>query len=108
MPVPMLKTKLHIPRVRSDLVHRPGLMERLTGGLDRKLTLISAPAGYGKTTLLSMGIGCCDRPVAWITLDREDNDPNSFLSYLIAALHGLFAKIRDQGLSILLVRRIKA
>ena len=105
MPAPLLKTKLDIPRVRSDLVHRPGLIERLTSGLDHKLTLISTPAGYGKTTLLSMGIDSCDRPVAWITLAREDNDPNGCL---IADLRGLFIDIRDLGLSFPLFRRIEA
>jgi LuxR family maltose regulon positive regulatory protein len=53
MTSPLLTTKLYIPRVRPELVHRPHLIERLNVGLHRKLTLISAPAGFGKTTLVS-------------------------------------------------------
>jgi LuxR family maltose regulon positive regulatory protein len=52
----------------------------------RKLTLISAPAGFGKTTLLGEWVGGCDRPVAWVSLDKGDNDPARFWSYFIAAL----------------------
>jgi len=72
-------------------VSRPRLIERLNAGLQRKLTLISAPAGFGKTTLLSEWISesasqRCDRPVAWVSLDEGDNDPTRFWSYLSAAL----------------------
>jgi LuxR family maltose regulon positive regulatory protein len=62
------------------------LIERLDAGLDRKLTLISAPAGFGKTTLLSNWVGGLDLPVAWLSLDKGDNDQTSFLVYFIAAL----------------------
>src|SRR5579859_5077196 len=83
---PILATKLYMPRLRPNVVSRPRLLERLNEGLHRKLTLISAPAGFGKTTLLSewtLGLG---RPVAWLSLDEGDNDPTRFLTYLVAAL----------------------
>ena len=87
MPTPLLKTKLYIPPTRAELVSRPRLLERLNAGLDRKLTLISAPAGFGKTTLLSEWVAACglDEPkvrVAWLSLDEGDNEPSRFLAYL--------------------------
>jgi len=86
---PLLKTKLYIPPPRPELVSRPRLIERLNEGLHRKLTLISAPAGFGKTTLVSEWVAACDRPAAWLSLDEGDNDPTRFLTYLIAALQTL-------------------
>jgi LuxR family maltose regulon positive regulatory protein len=93
MVAPLLTTKLYIPAVRRDLVSRPRLIERLNEGLHRghRLTLVSAPAGYGKTTLLSEWVATCGRPIAWLALDSGDNDPARFLAYLIAALQ----KIED-------------
>ena len=78
MATPLLRTKFYIPPVRPDpstglrarLVLRPRLTERLNAGLHRKLTLVSAPAGFGKTTLLSEWIAGCGRPVAWLSLDK--------------------------------------
>jgi LuxR family maltose regulon positive regulatory protein len=100
MVAPLLTTKLYIPPVRRDLVSRPRLIERLNEGLQRghRLTLVSAPAGYGKTTLLSEWVATCGRPVAWLALDSGDNDPARFLAYLIAALQ----KIEDSvGMGVL-------
>jgi LuxR family maltose regulon positive regulatory protein len=79
-------TKLYMPPVRPSLVPRPRLIERLNEGLYRKLTLVSAPAGFGKTTLISEWLGLLDRPSAWLSLDEGDSDPVQFLTYLIAAL----------------------
>jgi LuxR family maltose regulon positive regulatory protein len=95
MSVPILATKLYIPPPRSKIVLRPRLIERLTEGLSasRKLTLISAPAGFGKTTLVSEWIAGCQRPVAWLSLDEGDNDPARFLTYLISALQTFAPKI---------------
>lgn len=82
----LLKTKLHNPPIRPDLVPRPTLMERLNAGLHRKLTLVSAPAGSGKTTLISAWLHSSDRASTWLSLDEGDNDPVRFFAYLIAAL----------------------
>jgi LuxR family maltose regulon positive regulatory protein len=88
MVTPLLITKLHIPAPRAGLVPRPALTDRLDQALrlGHRLTLISAPAGFGKTTLLSEWSASCDRPIAWISLDENDNDPVRFIAYLIAAL----------------------
>src|SRR5947209_16576241 len=93
MPTPILATKLYIPRLRPNVVLRPRLTERLNEGLHRKLTLISAPAGFGKTTLLSEWIAGCHRPAAWLSLDDGENDPSRFLTYLVAALQTIAANL---------------
>ena len=78
MSTPILATKLYIPPPRPKIVLRPRLIERLNeGSASRKLTLISAPAGFGKTTLVSEWVAGCGRPVAWLSLDEGDNDPTS-------------------------------
>ena len=91
---PILATKLYIPPPRRKIVPRPRLIERLNAGLTAgsRLTLISASAGFGKTTLLSEWLAGCQRPAAWLSLDEGDNDPNRFLTYLVAALQTLPAK----------------
>jgi len=91
--VPLLATKLYIPPPRHDLVPRPRLIEQMDEGLNGKLTLISAPAGYGKTTLLSAWLSQLDRPVAWLSLDETDNDAPRFFDYLIAALQTVVPKL---------------
>src|SRR3990170_1493280 len=89
---PLLSVKLSIPPLGRSIVPRPRLSARLDQGLTRPLTLISAPAGFGKTTLLSewrasrAGRGF---PLAWLSLDNDDNDPTRFLSYLVGALAAL-------------------
>ncbi|MFN2183665.1 MAG: LuxR C-terminal-related transcriptional regulator [Anaerolineae bacterium] len=85
---PLLQTKLYIPLVRAKLVPRPHLIGHLEEGLQLgyRMTLLSAPAGFGKTTLLSEWLRQTDRPVAWLSLDEGDNDPTRFLAYLLAAL----------------------
>ena len=98
MSEPLLLTKLYIPPPRINVVSRPRLIERLNAGLHSKLTLISAPAGFGKTTLVSEWIASCDRPVAWLSLDQGDNDPVRFLIYLISALQTL-ALSKVEGIS---------
>ena len=74
MPTPILATKLFIPPLRTNIVPRPHLTERMKEGKFHKLTLISAPAGFGKTTLVSEWITGCGLPVAWLSLDEGDND----------------------------------
>jgi LuxR family maltose regulon positive regulatory protein len=82
----LLATKLHVPRPRPHLVHRSRLIQRLEQGNERGLTLISAPIGFGKSTLLSDWLASSAIPVAWLSLEPEDNEPVRFLSYLLAAL----------------------
>ncbi|MCE7988421.1 MAG: LuxR family transcriptional regulator [Caldilinea sp. CFX5] len=96
----LLRTKLFAPQVQhlQELLPRPRLVERLASGLPRKLTLVSAPAGYGKTILLAQWIPQCGRRVAWLSLDESDNDLARFLTYVIAALQSLKA---DFGQAIL-------
>ena len=86
MATSILATKLYISPPRPKIVLRPRLLGKLNDVLNLKLTLISAPAGFGKTTLVSEWIASCGRPVAWLSLDEGDNDPLRFISYLIAAL----------------------
>jgi LuxR family maltose regulon positive regulatory protein len=85
--VPLLLTKLSVPSARPSLVARPRLIERLEGGLKCKLTLLSAPAGFGKTTLLSAWTSglSAGRAVAWLSLDSADNDPARFCRYFVTA-----------------------
>jgi LuxR family maltose regulon positive regulatory protein len=83
---PLLATKLFVPRLRRNRVPRPRLVARLSQGLAGKLTLVSAPAGFGKTTLISEWLQQVDRPFTWLSLDESDNDPTRFLTYLGAAL----------------------
>jgi LuxR family maltose regulon positive regulatory protein len=89
MPAPIIATKLYIPLPRPKAVLRPRLIERLNEGSSLRVTLISAPAGFGKTTLVSEWLAGCGRPAAWLSLDEGDNDPTRFLSYLVAALQTL-------------------
>jgi LuxR family transcriptional regulator, maltose regulon positive regulatory protein len=102
----LLLTKLYIPPPRQNLVMRPRLIEQLNNGLslDRKLTLISAPAGFGKTTLVSEWVTSPERfppehissnRVAWLSLDEADNDPARFVSYLITALQMIMPGIGE-------------
>jgi LuxR family transcriptional regulator, maltose regulon positive regulatory protein len=89
MPTPLLATKLYIPPPRQHVVRRSRLTERLNAGLHRKLTLISAPAGFGKSTLVSAWVTECGQPAAWLSLDAGDSDPVRFLTYLVAALQSI-------------------
>jgi LuxR family maltose regulon positive regulatory protein len=97
----LLQTKLYIPPVRPELVPRPRLIGRLNVGLYRKLTVISAPAGFGKTTLLSEWIHQSDVPAAWLSLDEGDNDPVRFWPYVIAALQTIQPDLGQAALSML-------
>ena len=103
MPAPILATKLYIPPPRPGLVPRSRLVERLNEGLakGRKVALISAAAGFGKTTLVSEWVAGCARPVAWLSLDEGDNDPTRFLTYLIAALQTIAPNIGAGALAVL-------
>ena len=93
MPTSILATKLYVPPDRSKIVLRPRLIEQLNQGLHHRLTLVSAPAGFGKTTLVSEWIASCGRPVAWLSIDESDSDLTRFLIYLISALQTINAGI---------------
>jgi len=108
MPAPILATKLYIPPPRPKVVPRPRLIERLNAGLSTgcKLTLISAPAGFGKSTLVSEWLAGCEQGeprvrAAWLSLDAADSDPIRFLTYLVAALQTLAAQIGAGVLDVL-------
>jgi LuxR family maltose regulon positive regulatory protein len=79
VPAPILAAKLYIPPSRRRVVLRPRLVERLNEGLSagHKLTLVSAPAGFGKTTLIGEWVAGCGRPAAWLSLDEGDSDPGA-------------------------------
>jgi len=97
MSTALIATKLHVPPLRANLVLRPRLIERLEQGLrgGHRLTLVSAPAGFGKTTLLSEWADSVGEPTAWLSLDEEDNDPARFLAYLLAALRQIDPSIGE-------------
>lgn len=99
--VPFLATKLFIPPPRPNAVARTRLIERLNRGVHGKLTLISAPAGFGKTTLVSEWIAGNDHPVAWLSLDERDSELKRFLSYLVAALQTISEKVGEKVLELL-------
>jgi LuxR family maltose regulon positive regulatory protein len=101
---PLLETKLYVPRLRRGLVARPRLSERLRRGAESKLTLVSAPPGFGKTTLLAEWLAAGpagERPVAWLSLDPDDNRSASFWPYLIAALQTVAPGVGASALSLL-------
>ena len=99
METSILTTKLHIPTPRAGIVSRPRLVERLDEWLQGKLTLISAPAGYGKTTLVSAWLDTIQTPAAWFSIDEGDSDLSRFLAYLASALQ---ARFPDTGESLLI------
>jgi len=106
---PLLKTKLHIPRRRPDMVSRSLLIQQLNERLQRKLTLITAPAGYGKTSLAAEWIhalqsetaeGASNNRITWLSLEEADSEPIRFLSYMIAALQKVVPEIGVSSLSL--------
>ena len=101
MSTPLLVTKLYQPPPRPNVVPRPRLIARLNAGLHRKLTLVAAPAGFGKTTLVSAWVAGCGRPVAWLSLDAGDNDPARFLTYLVGALRTIAPTLGEGVLGVL-------
>ena len=103
IPVTVLETKLFVPRPRPGQVARSRLVERLDRGAEARLVLVSAPAGFGKTTILTewlsrLGAGARPRHAAWLSLDRGDNDPAHFWTYVVAGLRTL---VPDSGASAL-------
>src|SRR5687767_12481651 len=103
MATPILATKLFVPPPRTKAVQRQRLTERLNQGLaaGRRLTLISAPAGFGKTTLVSEWVAAGERSTAWLSLDEGDNDPARFLTYLVAAVRTIATKFGEEVVAVL-------
>jgi LuxR family maltose regulon positive regulatory protein len=104
MASPLLETKLHVPRRRRGLVARPRLLERLGRESEPKLTLVSAPAGFGKTTLLAEWLAAVSADgvaTAWLSLDKSDNDPALFWTYLIGALETAAEGVGGRALPLL-------
>ncbi|MAU01221.1 MAG: helix-turn-helix transcriptional regulator [Anaerolineaceae bacterium] len=101
MSTPILATKLYTPQPRPSVVARPRLIEQLNNGVHRKLTLISAPAGFGKTTLVSEWIVGGERPFTWLSLDERDSDLTRFLAYFVAAMQKIFPAFGEQLLGLL-------
>ncbi len=98
---PILLTKLHRPDIVKDLVPRPRLMERLENQYQCALTLISAPAGYGKSTLVSSWLETCNYASAWLSLDGDDSDLSVFFNYFLAAVRTLFPRACSRSLALL-------
>ena len=99
--IPLLRTKLHRPPVPADYVHRSRILEYLDRGRARPLTLVSAPAGYGKSVLISSWLDTCDRPGGWVSLDEQDNDLRRFLAYFLSAIQAVFPAAGLETLSML-------
>lgn len=102
---PLLRTKISVPKIPPEFVHRPRLTERIDRGVLGPLTLFSAPAGFGKTNLLIEWAEHTRLPVAWLTLDSDDNDPNRFLRYFISALQTRQPGLAEETLDFILSTR---
>ena len=101
MATPILQPKLYIPNLRPNLVPRPHLIERLKAGVEKRLILVSAPAGYGKTTLIVEWLRDTGLPAAWLSLDEGDNDPVRFFTYLVSALKTILPEVGTTALIML-------
>ena len=99
---PLIRTKLRLPFTRSELVLRPRLQEHIAHGLRGPLTLITAPAGFGKTTLAASCVVNCGKRVAWLSLDKTINQPGNFLHYLVAALQEADSGIGSEAAQLLI------
>src|SRR6478672_5743832 len=88
MPSPLVRTKLYVPRARHTVVPRARLLDRLRAGAggQPRLTVVSGPAGFGKTTLLATWAAAASRPVAWVSLEATEQQPTSFWTYVVTAL----------------------
>ena len=100
MTKPLLATKLFTPPASDRSVERPRLTQRLAAGLRGKLSLVCAPAGFGKSTLLSAWLQACDHPSAWLTLDAGERDANQFAAYLTASLRSVCADLGEGALAL--------
>jgi LuxR family transcriptional regulator, maltose regulon positive regulatory protein len=103
MPTDLLETKLHPPQPRAGVVRRPRLAKRLAHGASSKLTLVSAPPGFGKSTLVAEWIAArrATEPAAWLSLDPNDNDPTGFWRYVVAALRTAMPETAGDAVAVL-------
>ena len=104
VPGSILNTKLFVPQRRAGLVARPRLAEQLSRVWDSRLTLVSAPAGFGKTTLLAAWLASArlrEPATAWLSLDQSDNDPTTFWTYVIAALQSVAPGLGAHALALM-------
>jgi LuxR family maltose regulon positive regulatory protein len=97
---PIRSTKLNLPSISEDHIHRPRLVEKLNTSCDLPLTLISAPAGYGKSQLCACWVHSCGLPSAWVSLDEDDDDLRQFLQYFLAAVSTLFPEAVEETRSL--------
>ena len=100
MTTPLLATKLFAPPPPLRSVERQRLMQRLDAGLQGKLTVVCAPTGFGKSTLLGAWVQACEHPSAWLSLDEGDRDPDQFAAYLTASLRSVSADLGDGALAL--------
>ena len=101
----LIRTKLRLPFIRPGLVPRPRLQAQIAEALSGPLTLITAPAGFGKTSLVASCMDDFGLPVAWLSLDKDDNQAEHFLHYLVAALHGADLAIGGEAVQLVAAPR---
>lgn len=103
MASPLVETKLYAPKLRRGVVARPRLSARLSHGGTSRLTLVSAPAGFGKTTLLAEWLAAtgAERSVAWLSLEESDSEPGSYWTYLVTALQSVAPNLGGGALLLL-------
>jgi LuxR family maltose regulon positive regulatory protein len=99
--LPILATKLYIPRLRDRIVKRTHLIKRLSQDEDYRLILISAPAGFGKSTLVSEWLTVCGYSASWLSLDVRDNDLRTFLTYFITGIQRIDKEIGSRAMEVL-------
>ena len=97
----LLSTKLYVPTLRREIISRPRLINRLNAGLNSKLILVSAPAGFGKTTLLTDWINSSSLPACWYSVDNQDNTFERFMYYLVTSLRSININVDKQITTIL-------
>ena len=88
--ITILRTKLHRPQVTNDIISRTELLDRLNEGRSKPLTLVTAPTGYGKSTLISSWLESSEFKSAWISVDEDNNDFSVFLNYFFTAIRSIF------------------